>query len=126
MTSTQKKCGRQKTLSRTELQYCHDYFKQLFRSNFFKCLNDETRQKIILLVGQVGEDGMRVADIAEHFNLDRTTISHHLALLRDNRLLISTKRGKERYYSLNVEYVIGALEEVVNILKSCCAKQDAI
>ncbi len=114
----------QKTLSRTELQHCHDFFKHLFRSNFFKCLNDETRQEIILLVGQVGEEGMPVADIAERFNSDRTTISHHLALLRDNRLLISTKRGRERYYSLNVEYVVGALEEMVSILKSCCGNRD--
>ncbi|UCD56806.1 MAG: winged helix-turn-helix transcriptional regulator [Candidatus Hydrogenedentota bacterium] len=103
-----------------DLQYCHDYFESLFRTNFFKCLNDETRQKIILLAGQHGDEGMRVADIATHFDLDRTTISHHLAMLRDNNLLKLTKRGKERFYSVNVEYVIGVLEEVVRILKSCC------
>ena len=122
MTSLLQECGTQRRLSEAEFQYCHDYFEQLFRGNFFKCLNDDTRQKIILLVGQGGEDGMRVGDIAEHFNLDRTTISHHLAMLRDNNLLRATKHGKERYYSMNVEYVVGTLEEMANILKFCCQK----
>ena len=102
-----------------ELQYCHDYFKHLFHTNFFKCMNDETRQKVILLASQSGEDGMRVADIAEHFELDRTTVSHHLAMLRDNNLMMMAKRGKERYYSVNTDYLIGVLEEMTNILKSC-------
>jgi ArsR family transcriptional regulator len=120
MTSTLQQCKTQNKMSQDDIRYCHDYFEGLFRGNFFKCLNDDTRQKIILLVGQTGEDGMRVTDIVGHFDLDRTTISHHLAMLRDNNLLILTKRGKERYYSVNVDYVIGTIEEVANILKSCC------
>ena len=110
------------TACRADMQYCHDYFEQLFRANFFKCLNDETRQKIILVVGQDGEQGMRVADIARHFDLDRTTISHHLALMRDNNLLRVTKCGKERYYAVNIDYIAGALEEAANILRSCCGE----
>lgn len=102
-----------------DLQYCHDYFEGLFRSNFFKCLNDETRQKIILLVGQCGEDGVRVGNIAEQFDLDRTTISHHLAMLRDSNLVSVTRKGKERYYAVNSDYIITALEKVVEIFKSC-------
>ena len=101
------------------LQYCHDYFEELFRSNFFKCLNDETRQKVILLVGQYGEDGVCVGDIAEQFDLDRTTISHHLAMLRDSNLLIVARKGKERYYSVNSDYIIDSLEKMVEIFKSC-------
>ena len=101
-----------------ELQYCNDYFEHLFHTNFFKCLNDETRQKIILLASQRGAEGMRVADIAQHFELDRTTVSHHLAMLRDNNLMLMAKQGKERYYSVNTEYLIGVLEEMTNILKS--------
>lgn len=102
-----------------DLQYYQDYFKRLFHSNFFKCLNDETRQKILLLVGQYGERGVRVADIAGNFDLDRTTISHHLAMLRDSDLVGVTRKGKERYYSVNSDYMIGALEEVLDIFKSC-------
>jgi len=122
MTPPEQKCAPKRVLSKTELEYCHDYFEQLFHSKFFKGLNDETRQKIVLLVGQNGEDGMCVAEIAGHFSLDRTTISHHLALLRDSRILILAKRGKEHYYSLNVQYVVGALKEMMNILNSCYAK----
>lgn len=119
MTTTRKASTPQAQLP-PHIQYCTDYFENLFRTNFFKCLHDETRQKIILLAGQTGDEGMRVADIAEHFDLDRTTISHHLSMLRDNNLLKLTKHGKERYYSVNVDYLIGALEEVVKILKTCC------
>ena len=120
MTPPVEQCKIRTKASTAELQYCHDYFESLFKTNFFKCLSDETRQKVILHAGQKGEEGMRVADIVKHFNLDRTTVSHHLAMLRDSNLLKVTKRGKERYYSVNVDYVIGALEEVVNIMKTCC------
>jgi len=120
MTTPVQQCAPERTQSAADLQYCHDYFERLFRTNFFKCLSDETRQKIILYAGQNGQEGMRVADIVKHFDLDRTTVSHHLAMLRDSNLLKVTKRGKERYYSVNVDYVIGALEEVANIMKACC------
>jgi DNA-binding transcriptional ArsR family regulator len=102
-----------------DLQFYHDYFEGLFRSNFFKCLNDETRQKILLLVGQYGEEGVRVGEIAEQFHLDRTTISHHLAMLRDSNLLSVARKGKERYYAVNSDYIISSLEKVVEIYKSC-------
>ncbi len=103
-----------------DMQYCHDYFEGLFKRNFFKCLNDENRQRIILLVGQTGEEGMRVADIAANFDLDRTTISHHLTMMRDSGLLKAAKRGKERYYSVNLDYITDTLEEMTSIFKSCC------
>ncbi len=103
-----------------QMQSYHDYFERLFRTNFFKCLNDETRQKIILLSGLCGEQGMRVADIAGHFDLDRSTVSHHLTMLRDSNLLSVEKRGKERYYSVNLDYIIGVLEEVTSIFQACC------
>lgn len=111
-------CGSAKNAT-ADMQYYLEYFEGLFRSNFFKCLNDETRQKIILLVGQYADEGLGVGDIAENFDLDRTTISHHLAMLRDGNLVNVTRRGKERYYSVNSDYMIGALEEVVNIFKAC-------
>ena len=105
-----------------DLQYCHDYFEELFRTNFFKCLNDGTRQKIILLVGQAGEEGMPAGDIAKQFDLDRTTVSHHLTMLRQGNLLSAEKRGKERYYSVNTDYIVDALEEAAEIIKSCCGR----
>jgi DNA-binding transcriptional ArsR family regulator len=120
MTTAAARTSKTKQACSSDLQYCRDYFENLFRSNFFKCLNDETRQKIILVVSQDGKQGMRVSDIATRFDLDRTTISHHLTMLRDNNLLTLTKRGKERYYSVNTEYVIGTLESTVDILKACC------
>lgn len=115
-----KKAGKNTVpIAEFDLQYCHDFFDELFRSNFFKCLNDETRQKIILLVGLYGEEGVRVGDIAEQFELDRTTISHHLAMLRNSNLLSVTRRGKERYYSVNIDYIVTALEKVIEIFNSC-------
>jgi DNA-binding transcriptional ArsR family regulator len=102
-----------------QIERYQEYFSELFRGNFFKCLNDETRQKIMLLVGQHAGDGLRVADIARNFDLDRTTISHHLAMLRDGGLLNVARRGKERYYALNSVYIIETLEEVISIFKAC-------
>jgi DNA-binding transcriptional ArsR family regulator len=63
-----------------------------------------------------------VGDIAEQFDLDRTTISHHLTMLRDSNLLSVAKKGKERYYTVNSDYIINSLEKVVEIYKSCHEK----
>lgn len=81
-------------------------------------LNDPSRQQIILLFEKQKE--YCVSDIAQHFDISRPTISHHLNLMKRAKLLTSRKEGKEVYYSLNKEHVVEVLELIVNFLKGCC------
>lgn len=75
-------------------------------SRVFTALGDEHRQRILLLF-EPGER-LHVAQIAEVSTLSRSTVSHHLKILREAEVLASEKIGKEVWFWLNTPY----LEEV--------------
>ena len=64
----------------------------------FKALNDPTRREIVELLK--GKD-MTAGEIADHFNISKPSISHHLDLLKQADILSSIKDGQFIYYSLN-------------------------
>ena len=65
----------------------------------FKALSDPTRRDILRLL----RDGPRTSgEIAQHFDVAWPTISRHLAVLRDARLVLSTRMGQQIVYELNV------------------------
>jgi len=63
----------------------------------FAALGDETRLKIIRLL-QDAE--LRFEDIARALDMPRSTLSHHLRVLRDAGLVEMDRRGRASYYSL--------------------------
>jgi len=65
---------------------------------FFKAVSDPTRIKIMKLLKQ---KEMCVSDICKHFNMKQPSISHHLNILKNAKIVSSRKEGKEVYYSLN-------------------------
>lgn len=67
--------------------------------NFAKAIADETRQKIM---EQLCCRWLNVTEIVEAIgNVTQPTISHHLAVLRDARLVDVREEGKHTYYTLN-------------------------
>jgi ArsR family transcriptional regulator len=71
--------------------------------NFFKCLADETRFNIVMLV--LGNNEQCVCDLTEKLQLSQPKISRHLALLRSSGLLQDRRQGQWVYYSLNPIHV---------------------
>ena len=67
-------------------------------NTLFKALNDQTRREIIELLK--GGD-MTAGEIADHFDISKPSISHHLDLLRQADIVSSEKKGQFIYYSLN-------------------------
>ncbi|MBK6362877.1 MAG: winged helix-turn-helix transcriptional regulator [Saprospiraceae bacterium] len=63
----------------------------------FKALNDPIRRDILDLLK---EKDMSAGDIAEHFNIGKPTISHHLDLLKQAGLVTSEKQGQFIIYSI--------------------------
>jgi DNA-binding transcriptional ArsR family regulator len=77
----------------------------------FRALADPTRRDILRLL----RDGPRTSgEIAQHFDAAWPTISRHLAVLRDARLVISTRMGQQIVYELDVS----VFQEVVEHLWS--------
>ena len=67
---------------------------------FFKALADENRQMILRILREVDE--MSVNDLCERLaDLAQPTVSHHLQVLRECRLVEARKVGKHVFYQLN-------------------------
>jgi DNA-binding transcriptional ArsR family regulator len=68
----------------------------------FKALNDPTRRQILELLQ---EKDLTAGEIAQQFNISFPSISHHLDLLKQAKLVTSEKDGQYVYYSLNTTVV---------------------
>ena len=80
----------------------------------FKALNDETRREILELLRK---SDLKAGEIAEHFDISRPSISHHLDLLKQADLVSSTKKGQFVVYSLNTTIVDDILKWLINLKK---------
>jgi ArsR family transcriptional regulator, arsenate/arsenite/antimonite-responsive transcriptional repressor len=69
----------------------------------FKALNDPIRRQILEMLKKKGD--MSAGDIAEHFNVSKPSISHHLDLLKQAGLVEVMREGQFLYYSLNTTIV---------------------
>jgi ArsR family transcriptional regulator len=68
----------------------------------FKALNDPTRRQILEMLQ---EKDLTAGEIAGQFKISFPSISHHLDLLRQAKLVTSEKDGQYVYYSLNTTVV---------------------
>lgn len=64
----------------------------------FKALADPTRRHILELL----RDGdLTAGELAEHFDISKPSLSHHLATLKSAGLVSDERRGQNIVYSLN-------------------------
>ena len=63
----------------------------------FRALADPTRVEILRLVSAQSSP-VCVCDIVDHFELSQPTISHHLKVLREARLLAMSRVGIWSFY----------------------------
>jgi ArsR family transcriptional regulator, arsenate/arsenite/antimonite-responsive transcriptional repressor len=82
--------------------------------NFFKCLSDETRLSIVMLVAEHKE--LCVCDLTEKLQLSQPKISRHLALLRASGILQDRRQGQWVYYSIAV-HLPSWCNEIFDVLK---------
>lgn len=78
----------------------------------FKALSDPTRRQIIKLLRA---RDMTAGEIADHFNMTKPSISHHLSSLKQAKLVLDERHGQNIVYSLNttvVQEVIGWFLEI--------------
>lgn len=70
------------------------------RRDVFQAIADPTRRAIIALVAL---QAMTPNAIAEHFDTSRQAVSKHLRILTECDLVHQEQRGREIYYSLEIE-----------------------
>lgn len=92
----------------------------IFRSciPLFNALSDPARQDIILLLAET--ESLSVNEITDKLTLSRPAISHHLKILRDNKIVGMTQKGTQRYYSLTLETSVEQLKQLVHVVEAEC------
>lgn len=73
----------------------------------FRALADPTRRQILLYLAR---ENLAIADIAERFDITRTAINKHLAILEEGGLIKREVSGRERRNSLTPEPLKSAFE----------------
>jgi ArsR family transcriptional regulator, arsenate/arsenite/antimonite-responsive transcriptional repressor len=80
----------------------------------FRALSDPTRRDILRLL----RDGPRTSgEIAQHFDAAWPTVSRHLAVLRDARLVVSTRMGQQIVYELDMSVFQDVVEHLMSWMR---------
>ena len=75
-------------------------------NDVFKAIADPTRRKILKLLDN---GSLNAGEIANHFNMAKPSISHHLNILKKANLITSEREGQNIVYELNTT----VLEEIL-------------
>ena len=78
----------------------------------FKALNDATRRKILEMLQK---KDLTAGEIADKFNISFPSISHHLDLLKQAKLVTTKKEGQFVYYSLNTTVMDDILKWIMQL-----------
>lgn len=72
------------------------------RRDIFQAVADPTRRAIIVLIAL---NAMTPNAIAENFKMTRQAVSKHLRILTECELVIQEQKGREIYYSLEIDKI---------------------
>ena len=86
-------------------------------SDVWSALADPTRRKILSLLKK---QDMNAGEIAEHFNMTKPSISHHLSQLKQANLVTADKQGQNVIYSLN----ISVFEEIMQLVSELAHREE--
>ncbi len=70
------------------------------KRDIFQAIADPTRRAIIALAAL---QAMTPNAIAEHFDTSRQAVSKHLRILTECELVVQEQKGREIYYSLEID-----------------------
>ena len=76
-------------------------------ADLFKVFGDSTRLRVMVTIS---DSERSVTEIAESLNMEQSTISHQLRVLRQNKLVRVRRDGKQMYYSLDDDHVKKIIE----------------
>ena len=89
------------------------------RAKIIKAMAHPTR---LFIVDELGRSGERcVCDLTEMIGVDMSTVSRHLAMLKNAGIIEDDKRGAQVYYRLRIKCVLSFFECIESVMK-CNAK----
>jgi ArsR family transcriptional regulator, arsenate/arsenite/antimonite-responsive transcriptional repressor len=84
-------------------------------SDIFTALGDEHRQRMLMLFEP--DERLTAGQISDASTLARTTVSHHLKILRQAKVLLSEKKGKEVWFWINKPLLEETFGNILNYLQ---------
>ena len=87
----------------------------------FAALANPTRRELLRLLRDEGQQP--VQHLANHFTMQRPSISEHLKVLRDVGLVSEQKQGRQRYYYLEGAMILSD-SRVVSALRTVLERPD--
>ncbi len=82
-----------------------------FSANFFKALAHSTR---IFIVEQLADGEKCVCELTAMIDADMSTVSRHLAVLKNVGIVNSSKRANQVFYSLRTPCILNFLQCIHN------------
>ncbi len=83
---------------------------------FFKALSDETRRGILRLLERRDHT---VGEIVANFHLSQPTISRHLSVLKEARLVDDQRQGQHVVYRLRDDALANSVDEFFGDFRQC-------
>jgi len=93
------------------------------RAKVMKALAHPTR---LFIVDQLAEGPRCVCELTEMVGADVSTVSRHLAVLREAGILDDDKRGNQVFYSLRVPCVLNWYSCVEGVLEAEAKRRQAV
>lgn len=88
------------------------------QNSVFKALSDPSRRKILMLLK---EKDLTAGEVAEHFDMTKPSISHHLNILKQANLVLDERQGQNISYSLNTT----VFQEVMRFFLEMIEKEES-
>ena len=92
-------------------------------ANVCSGLSDPTR---ILILYKLADKPINVSDLAVELNVPQPTVSRHLKVLRERRMVLAKRDGRSVYYEISDVRIIQALDLLRAVLSSSLEDQAAI
>lgn len=80
----------------------------------FRALSDPTRRAVVRLLREEGP--MSAGDIADRFDLAKSTMSGHFAVLKQAGLLVAERQGTRLVYGLSLSVFEETVDAVMELL----------
>ena len=90
------------------------------KSRVLKALGHPTR---LLIAEELGQGERCVCEFVDMAGVDYSTISRHLAVMKQAGLVEDEKRGKQVFYRLRVPCVLNFMECIEEVIRSGAEKQ---
>lgn len=86
-------------------------------NDVWNALADPSRRQMLSLLKK---SDMNAGEIAEHFDMTKPSISHHLSILKQANLVTGKKSGQNVIYSLN----ISVFEEILQLISDLAGRKE--